>query len=68
MTPENDSEMERHSTAYKTQSPDFIILPRYIEPESTTTTTMALLMDSNNKNLQAVLSKQSHKYTRSQSI
>lgn len=39
MTSENDSEMERHSAARKTQGPQFIIPPGYILPESTTTTT-----------------------------
>ena len=68
MTLENDSEMKRHSAIHKTQGLDFIISPRYIAPESITTTTTVPLKDSNNKNLQAISSNQSCKHIRSQSI
>lgn len=36
MTLENDSEMERHQAARKTEDPQFIIPPGYILPETTT--------------------------------
>ena len=50
MTPKNDSEMEKHSARQKIQGFEFIILSRYIVPESTTTITMVTLKDDNNKN------------------
>lgn len=47
MTSENDSEVERHSTARKTKGPQFTIPPGYVLPESTTTTTSVSLNDIN---------------------
>lgn len=60
----NYFEMEKHSVIRKTYSPDFIIPLRYIASESTTTTTTMPLKNGNNKNSQAILSKQSYKHTR----
>lgn len=45
MTSENDSKMERYYylVARKTPDSQFIILPGYVAPESTTTTTIFVL-------------------------
>lgn len=57
MTPENNFEREKHSAVFKVQSPNFIILPRYIASKLTTTITLVLFKDSSNKNSQAISSK-----------
>lgn len=68
MNPENDLEIERHSASHKTQGPEFIILHRYITPESIITTTSILSKNTSNKNLLTTSSKQPRSHTRLQSV
>ena len=68
MTSENNSEIEKHLAIRKTQGFDFIILPGYTIPESSITTIMVPLKNSNHKNPQTISSKQLRKHRKSRSV
>lgn len=68
MTLEKKFEIKKHLATYKTLYLQFIILPRYVIPKLTTTTTFIPLKDAGNNNLPNRFFEQSRSYIKSQLV